>query len=458
MSSPEEHRRAVDSSQESSSPRTPTSLRPIAPDADDLTVLERLIDELNSISRAEELVPEVLRLLAGHVGLDAALLQSRRDGQWRVLGRIGGSSQGGASLAIPSEFVERVESGQSVLGDTERTASWLSPLVGHGAMAAGAILVAFPSLFHGDGILVGVSATAAGAERASERLHLLRRCLAISAARVDALSMSAELTRRGGAVDDLVAERAREVARKLEIFRQADANLLQAQKLEAISQLAGSVAHDFNNVLGTIVGTSDLLLMEPITDPQLKEGLELVRDAGLRATELTRRLLTFTRKRALQRQVLDLGQIVEELAPTIQRLLGERIALRLSLSPGTPLVRAERSQFEQVLLNLTLNAGDALPNGGTVTLSLDKLEGTPSGVGPSGNWVRLVVSDDGTGIAPAQLPRVFEPFFTTKDPAIHAGLGLSTVWGIMKHHEGHVSARADEGHGSSFIILLPPAH
>jgi len=419
-------------------------------------VLQLVIDELEPLTTVSDPLAEILRQLSAHVGLDSVLLQARKDDVWRVLARLGGSAQGGGALSVPGDVLERLETGLVFLSESERHANWLAPLLGNGE-AASVLLLPVTSVSHGSGVLVGISSTAAGAEQARLRAPLLRRCLSLASTRADALVLEARRNPREPTSEELAEEKTKDLAYRTESLRQQDAALLQAQKLEAISQLASAVAHDFNNVLGTIVGTSDLLLMDPVADPQMKDGLELVRDAGLRATELTRRLLVFSRKRALERQLLDLGQVIEDFAPRLRRLLGPEHPLRLELSPGVPLVHAERSQLEQVLLNLVLNSMDALPDGGTVRVALDQLQGSPAGNGPSGHWVRLLVQDDGVGISASDLPRVFEPFFTTKDPKCHVGLGLSTVWGIMKHHEGHVSARSENGHGCSVVVLLPPA-
>lgn len=237
--------------------------------------------------------------------------------------------------------------------------------------------------------------------------------------------------------------------------------LRHAQKMEAVGQLAGGVAHDFNNILTAILGYAELALRRlPPSDP-LRPALEEIQRGGERAASLTRQLLAFSRRAAAQPRVIDLNASLNELAPMIARVVGEDTTLDLSLCDGAAAARVDRAQLEQVIVNLVVNARDAMPEGGTITLATERTA-IPSAAGPTGSgdlpagpYIRLIVRDTGTGIPPDVLPRVFEPFFTTKGPGRGTGLGLATAYGIVEQHHGRIRADSKPDSGTTFEILLP---
>ncbi len=235
--------------------------------------------------------------------------------------------------------------------------------------------------------------------------------------------------------------------------------LRHAQKMEAIGQLAGGVAHDFNNILTAILGYADLLLRRLGTGDPNRQAVEEIRKGGDRAAALTRQLLAFSRRAAAQPRIVDLNAALRDLAPMIARIVGENIALDLDLCGEAPSVRVDLAQLEQVIVNLVVNARDAMPDGGAITISTGRAA-LGRGAGergslPPGSYVRLAVRDTGTGIAPEVLPHVFEPFFTTKGPAHGTGLGLATVYGIVEQHHGRIEVKSAAGQGAAFEILLP---
>jgi two-component system cell cycle sensor histidine kinase/response regulator CckA len=249
----------------------------------------------------------------------------------------------------------------------------------------------------------------------------------------------------------------RDVTRRLEL----EGQVRQAQKMDAIGSLAGGVAHDFNNILTVIRGNVELMLMD--TDlPDVHRGdLGVVYGAAERAMELTRQLLAFSRKQVIHPVALDLGAVVAELEPMLRRLIGEDIVVATTLEPSTTII-ADRAQIEQVLLNLAVNGRDAMPRGGTLTIHTAhvdvatdrRLRGATI---PAGRYVALEVEDTGLGIAPHHIDRVFEPFFTTKEAGRGTGLGLATVYGIVKQSNGFVDVESWLGAGTAFRILLPAA-
>jgi two-component system cell cycle sensor histidine kinase/response regulator CckA len=236
----------------------------------------------------------------------------------------------------------------------------------------------------------------------------------------------------------------------------------QSQKMEAVGRLAGGVAHDFNNLLTAILGYSQLL-EETVEedDVETRAGLEEIRKAGERAAGLTRQLLTFSRKQVLQLRVLNVNIVVEEIVAMLRRLVGEDIALTLALEPAAIRVKADAGQIEQILMNLVVNARDAMPSGGSlrietkcVELNARDLRHTGSLL-PAGRYAVIAVSDTGTGIDPETKTHLFEPFFTTKPVGEGTGLGLATVYGIVKQSGGEVTVQSELGHGATFTVLLP---
>jgi two-component system cell cycle sensor histidine kinase/response regulator CckA len=239
--------------------------------------------------------------------------------------------------------------------------------------------------------------------------------------------------------------------------------LRQAQKMEAVGQLAGGVAHDFNNLLTAIIGNTELLLRTiDLEDRRRLDVLEINR-AAHRAATLTRQLLAFSRKQVLQPRIVDLNGVVTELTAMLRRIIGEHVELRLQLEPGLGRVLADPGQLEQVITNLALNARDAMPSGGTLTIrtaNVSQAEVLPSSPESSpllGPLVELSVSDDGVGMDERTQARLFEPFFTTKELGRGTGLGLATVYGIVRQSGGHIRVSTRLHHGSTFTIYLPMA-
>jgi len=238
-----------------------------------------------------------------------------------------------------------------------------------------------------------------------------------------------------------------------------ETQLRQSQKLDAIGQLASGIAHDFNNILTAIIGYSDLLL-DQFEGDAAKSDVEQIRDAANRAAKLTSQLLAFGRKQVMTPRVLDLNLLIRNLNGLLRRLLGEDVELITTLDDGLSPVRADPGQLEQVIVNLAVNARDAMPGGGRLTIhtrniSAGEMPASPSD--ESGPQVLLAVTDTGTGMAPEVMSHIFEPFFTTKDRGRGTGLGLATVFGIVKQSGGQIRVVSREGAGSTFRIYLPQA-
>jgi PAS domain S-box-containing protein len=245
----------------------------------------------------------------------------------------------------------------------------------------------------------------------------------------------------------------------LELSQTRD-QLVQSQKMEAIGQLAGGVAHDFNNLLTIIIGRSQLFLARPGVGDAGRRDVEMVNRAAERAAGLTRQLLAFSRKQVLQPEPLDLNALVGGLAPMLRRLIGEH--MDLVIAPGGDLgqVMADPGQIEQVVMNLVVNARDAMPDGGVLTVQtrharLAETKEHVEGRIPPGDYVAVRVQDAGCGMDPATMARIFEPFFTTKEPGKGTGLGLSTVYGIIHQSGGHIGVDSAPGRGTTFTIYLP---
>lgn len=244
--------------------------------------------------------------------------------------------------------------------------------------------------------------------------------------------------------------------------RELEEQLRQSRKLETLGSLAGGIAHDFNNVLSPIVGYTELAMnLLPLESP-LQPYLDHILKSAGRATELTRQILAFSRKQVLEVQIIDLNALVLEYESMLRRLIGETIVVQTKLSSQPVLIRADRSQIEQVVLNMAINARDAMPDGGILTIEtaavhLDEhYAGHHAEVEP-GDYIMLSISDTGTGIEEAIRDRIFEPFFTTKERGQGTGLGLATSFGIVKQHQGHLWVYSELGHGTTFKIYLPRA-
>jgi two-component system, cell cycle sensor histidine kinase and response regulator CckA len=248
-----------------------------------------------------------------------------------------------------------------------------------------------------------------------------------------------------------------------EALRQSEEQLRQAQKMEAVGQLAGGMAHDFNNLLTAIIGYSELILADAENQSEaLRRDVSQVRQAAERASSLTRQILAFSRRQALNPVVVSLNDVLQGVKPLLRRTLGEDVELITLICPSLALSEVDVNQFEQVLMNLALNARDAMPAGGRLTLETSNVEldheycRTRPDVRP-GAYVMLSVSDTGVGMDPETASRIFEPFFTTKPPGQGTGLGLSTVYGTVKQSGGSISVYSEPGLGTSFKVYLPLA-
>ncbi|MES2694453.1 MAG: response regulator [Verrucomicrobiota bacterium] len=241
-----------------------------------------------------------------------------------------------------------------------------------------------------------------------------------------------------------------------------EAQLLQAQKMEAVGQLAGGIAHDFNNMLTVINGYARLLLDAGTLTPEANHSLTQIYNAGVRASNLTRQLLVFSRKHSVERRAVDLNGVVDEIATMLRRVIGEHIGLKLKLAAAPAMADADPGMIEQVLMNLAVNARDAMTGGGELTIGTEPIAIEDAATrhhtdARPGEFICLSVRDTGSGISPENLPRIFEPFFTTKDVGRGTGLGLAMVFGIVQQHKGWVEVESTVGAGTCFRVLLPTA-
>ncbi|MBI3853129.1 MAG: response regulator [Verrucomicrobia bacterium] len=244
--------------------------------------------------------------------------------------------------------------------------------------------------------------------------------------------------------------------------KQLEEQLRQSQKMEAVGQLAGGVAHDFNNLLTIIEGYTELLSAEPNLADGMKEKLHEVAAAAERAAGLTRQLLTFSRKQVIQPKALNLNEVIEGMGKMLRRIIGEDVDLQFHQAPRLPRVLADAGMIEQVILNLAINARDAMPNGGrliirTASARIDAVNLLDHSESRPGEFVCLSVRDTGCGMTPEILAHIFEPFFTTKGVGQGTGLGLATVYGIVRQHQGWVEVASQVGQGTSFKVYLPCA-
>jgi two-component system cell cycle sensor histidine kinase/response regulator CckA len=239
-----------------------------------------------------------------------------------------------------------------------------------------------------------------------------------------------------------------------------EAELRQAHKMEAVGRLAGGVAHDFNNVLTAIFGYTDLLLEQFTEDDPRRDDVMEIRRSAERAASLTRQLLAFSRKQMMQPRVLNLNDVIDSLSKLLERLIGEDIVLEMNAGADLWEVRSDPGQIEQILMNLVANARDAMPEGGGLTIATANVsmeqEDQKNRPGlRSGSYVTIAVSDTGSGIPGHIRAHMFEPFFTTKEQGKGTGLGLATVYGIVKQNGGGVYVDSEEGKGTRFMIYLP---
>lgn len=248
--------------------------------------------------------------------------------------------------------------------------------------------------------------------------------------------------------------------RQREAAREIEERYRQSQKMEAFGQLAGGVAHDFNNILAAVLMQVDLSATVENVPPEVRRGLEMVRDCAQRGAHLTRQLLLFSHKQVMQPRDLDLNELVTSLAKMLQRIIEENVRLQLYLHPTPVMTHADAGMLDQLLLNLAVNARDAMPAGGRLqietavaTVAEEHARNHPQG--KPGVFATIKVTDSGCGIAPEILPRIFEPFFTTKEAGKGTGLGLSTVFGIVEQHRGWIAVESKVGQGTSITVYLP---
>jgi len=294
---------------------------------------------------------------------------------------------------------------------------------------------------------------------ATGRGPLAGRQLELAAVRADGTEFPVELT-----VALVGSERNRAMTgfvRDITERRQLEEQLRQSQKLEAIGRLASGVAHDFNNILMSIMGSADLILMDAKGNDGLSSETSEIKLSVERGAGLTRQLLAFSRRQATRPQLFDLSEVVGGMETMLRRLIGPEIDIRI-VRHASPNVRADPAQIEQVILNLAINARDAMPEGGRLTVTLDEVDldewaAAMVGEAQAGRYTRLTVTDTGTGMDEQTRAKLFEPFFTTKEQGKGTGLGLSIVYGIVKQSGGHITVTSEPGEGSSFLIYLPLA-
>ncbi len=259
----------------------------------------------------------------------------------------------------------------------------------------------------------------------------------------------------GGTITHFVA-----IQRDISVRKRFEAQLFQSQRMETVGKLAGGVAHEFNSILTAIIGQSELILSDlPVESPLARNASEIVRAAS-RAAALTRQLLAYGRKQILQPETLDLNQVLADLAGMIHHVMGNEVQVEIIPGSGLKAVHADAGQVEQVIMNMAINARDAMPNGGKLTLETANVCFEQESVGRypelrAGHYVMLAITDTGAGMSEEVKARVFEPFFSTKEVGQGAGLGLSTCYGIAKQSGGHISVYSEKGRGATFKIYLP---
>ncbi|MEO8260401.1 MAG: ATP-binding protein [Acidobacteriota bacterium] len=290
---------------------------------------------------------------------------------------------------------------------------------------------------------------------------LARRRLELTCQKADGTEFPVELTvaRLGADSKAIITGFVRDITER----RLLEDQLRQSQKLEAIGRLAGGVAHDFNNILMSIIGSADLMLMQTDLNASTRNEAKEIKRSVQRGASLTRQLLAFSKRQATRPQLLAVGDIVGGMDTMLRRLIGPEIDFEVISVPANTRVRADPSQIEQVVLNLVVNARDAMPDGGSLTVKVEHVELDESAAvalveGRAGPYARLSVSDTGCGIDEQTRAKLFEPFFTTKEQGKGTGLGLSIVYGIVKQAGGYINVISEPGKGAAFVVYLPAAN
>jgi PAS domain S-box-containing protein len=259
-------------------------------------------------------------------------------------------------------------------------------------------------------------------------------------------------------IEDITKQRQAEQA-----LRRSEEQLRQSQKMEAIGQLSSGVAHDFNNLLTVIKGHLDLFRLKGQISPKMVNSVKQINHAADRASTLTRQLLMFSRQQVMQQADYNLNGLVANLSKMLRRLLSEKIVIQVNYATRPMMIRADEGMVEQVLLNLAINARDAMVDGGSLLISTQPVDFTKTAAGQTpevreGKFVCLQITDSGAGISPETLPRIFEPFFTTKEVGKGTGLGLAMVYGIMQQHNGWITVESRLGEGTTFRAYFPRLH
>ncbi len=251
-----------------------------------------------------------------------------------------------------------------------------------------------------------------------------------------------------------------EIGRDITDMKKLEQQLIHSQKMEAVGQLAGGIAHDFNNIVTAIIGYGNLVLMKLPEDDSLRHFVEQILVTADRAAELTQGLLAFSRKKVLNMHPVKLNDIISGFRSFLERIIGEQIEMCTDLLAEPMFIYADSSQIEQILMNLATNARDAMPDGGTISVTLETCELDDGfikahGYGEPGKYACIMVSDSGFGMDEETVTKIFEPFFTTKEAGKGTGLGLSIVYGIIKEHNGYITASSKIGTGTTFRVYLP---
>ena len=295
-------------------------------------------------------------------------------------------------------------------------------------------------------------------EKVRDSQHELERKVQERTLLLEEANRRLETLSHSNALKRTLAEKERTDA--LEALRSTERQLVQSQKLEAVGRLAGGISHDFNNLLTVILGYSDITLRQLSEEHPLRRNLEQIVTASERASALTRQLLAFSRKQVMQPKVFDVNTVVTDLEKMLRRMIGEDVELRVSLEPELGNIKADPVQLEQVIMNLAVNARDAMPKGGklsieTANVYLDETYAKEHVSVAAGHYVMLAISDTGCGMNVETRQHIFEPFFTTKEPGKGTGLGLSMVYGIVKQSGGNIWVYSEEGRGTTFKIYFP---